>query len=323
MELPPWDPAGDACRPGSLSCSPPAPVAMSAPGTSRLRARAFRRVVRVIALACTLGVPASASAQRLQFSKITADDGLAGPWVASIYQDSRGFMWFGTRRGLDRFDGYTIRNFRKIRDDSTSIASNYINFVAEDRDSVLWVGTRTGVSRYDRAHESFRSYQVSGERQVLSMAHAKNGTLWFGADNGLFQFDKASGKATRYAGSPTVVGKTIQVVTEDRRGHLWIGTKENGAVDLDPASGSARAYPGSLGAVSGLPDGDVRAIIEDESGMMWVGTYHGGLVRIDPASGTETRFQHDPSNPRSLNLNAIQTMARAGRSPIRAPRPCC
>ncbi|HEX7826873.1 MAG TPA: two-component regulator propeller domain-containing protein, partial [Mycobacterium sp.] len=102
-----------------LSASPF--VVMSASGTISLHARTFRRVARVLALACTLGLPASASAQRLQFSKITADDGLAGPWVASIYQDSRGFMWFGTRRGLDRFDGYTIRNFRKIRDDSTSI----------------------------------------------------------------------------------------------------------------------------------------------------------------------------------------------------------
>src|SRR5207237_209296 len=80
---------------------------------------------------------------------------------------------------------------------------------------------RPGVSRYDRAHESFRSYQMSGERQVLSMLHAKNGTLWFGADNGLYQFDKANGKSARYAASPAVVGKTIQVITEDRRGHLW------------------------------------------------------------------------------------------------------
>jgi len=229
---------------------------MLASGTINIRARAFRRAGRVLALACTLGLPASASAQRLQFSKITADDGLAGPWVASIYQDSRGFMWFGTRRGLDRFDGYTIRNFRKIRGDSTSIGNNYINFVAEDRDSVLWVGTRTGVSRYDRAHETFSTYQVDGERQVLCMLHAKNGTLWFGGDNGLYRFDRSTGKGTRYAGSSSIAGKTIQVITEDRRGHLWIGTKENGVVDLDVASGNARLYPGSLGAASGLPDGD-------------------------------------------------------------------
>jgi methyl-accepting chemotaxis protein/ligand-binding sensor domain-containing protein len=287
---------------------------MSASGTiSSAHARAVRRVARALALACTLALPASASAQRLQFSKITADDGLAGPWVASIFQDSRGFMWFGTRRGLDRYDGYTIRNFRKIRDDSTSIGNNYINFVGEDRDSVLWVGTRTGVSRYDRAHETFRSYQVDGERQMLSMLHAKNGTLWFGGDNGLYRFDRASEKATRYSGSPTVAGKTVQAITEDRRGHLWIATKESGVVDLDVASGNARAYPGALGAASGLPDADVRAIIEDESGMMWVGTYHGGLVRIDPSTGNETRFQHDPNDPRSLNLNAIQTLSRSGR----------
>src|SRR4029078_3026021 len=110
--------------------------------------------------------------------------------------------------------GCTLRTFRKIRDDSRSIGNNYINFVGEDRDSALWVGTRTGVRRYDRAHETFRSYQVDGERQVLSMLHAKNGTLWFGGDNGLYRFDRASEKATRYSRRPTAARHARRVMSE-------------------------------------------------------------------------------------------------------------
>ena len=236
-------------------------------------------------------------------------------------------MWFGTRRGLDRFDGYTIRNFRRVRDDSTSIGNNYVNFVAEDRDSVLWVGTRTGVSRYDRAHESFRSYPIgrraAGAQPCCTRRTAPSGSA---STTASIASTRRPGRrrATRVA--PPSWARRSRSLTEDRRGHLWIGTKESGVVDLDPASGTARAYPGSLGAPSGLPDADIRAIIEDESGMMWVGTYHGGLVRIDPSTGNETRFQHDPNNPRSLNLNAdpddvaLGTRRPLGRARERRPR---
>jgi methyl-accepting chemotaxis protein/ligand-binding sensor domain-containing protein len=286
---------------------------MSAFGTFTEPARLVRRAALAALLACTIGLPTPAAAQRLQFTKITADDGLAGPWVASIYQDVRGYMWFGTRRGLDRYDGYTIRNFRHVRGDSTSLPSNYVNFVAEDRDSTLWVGTRAGVARYDRARETFHSYPLEGDRQVLSMLQTRNGAVWFGTDKGLFQFDRASGKATRFTGGgAALVPVTINSLAEDRRGHVWVATSGAGAYDLDPATGNLRAYPGSLGAATGLPDADVRSIIEDDAGTIWIGTYHGGLVKLDPGTGATTRFRHEPGNPKSLNLDAIQTMTRAG-----------
>ena len=152
---------------------------MSAPGKPTEQARALRRVAVAVAIACTISLPGSAEAQRLQFTKLTADDGLSGPWVPTVYQDSRGFMWFGTRRGLDRYDGYTITNYRNVRGDSTSLPDNYIEFAREDRDSVLWIGTRKGLSRFDRAHDRFITYRVGpGDegRLVLSFLHTQGGT---------------------------------------------------------------------------------------------------------------------------------------------------
>ncbi|MEO6525220.1 MAG: two-component regulator propeller domain-containing protein [Gemmatimonadaceae bacterium] len=274
-----------------------------------------RHVCSLVAVACMVWGPSTLAAQRLQFNKLTADDGLSGPWVPSIIKDSRGFMWFGTRRGLDRYDGYTITNFRNVRGDSASLPDNYIEFLREDRDSVLWVGTRKGVTRFDRARESFTSYVVGAlpGRPVTSMVHTKAGTFWFGTDDGLYQFDRASGKFSRFAGSGAAAlsGKSIMAMIEDRRGHLWIGTKE-GLKEVDPTSGSVRTYTGTPSSTSGFPDVDVRGVFEDDAGMIWVGTYRGGLVRIDPNSGAMTRFQHEAGNPRSLGLNAIQTLARAG-----------
>jgi len=290
---------------------------MSAPGKPTDHARALRRAaVAAIACAICLALPGIVEAQRLQFSKLTADDGLSGPWVPNIYQDVRGFMWFGTRRGLDRYDGYSIINYRHVRGDSTSLPDNYIEFVREDRDSVMWIGTRKGISRFDRAHDRFQTYTVGpgqGGRLVLTMLHTKAGQTWVGTDEGLYQFDRATGKATRYAPSVALglVGKNVTGLTEDRRGHLWISTKEMGVLDLDPTTGAARPY--LSGANGAAADTDIRAVVEDAAGTIWVGSYRGGLVKIDPVSGAVTRFVHDPNDSRSLNLNAIQSLVPAGR----------
>ena len=79
-------------------------------------------------------------------------------------------------------------------------------------------------------------------------------------------------------------------------------------LDLDPATGAARPY-----LAGNNPDTDVRGVLEDDAGTIWVGSYRGGLVKIDPISGRLTRYQHDPANPKSLNLNAIQTLIKNGR----------
>ena len=151
---------------------------MPAPGKPSAQALVLRRAAIAVAIACTLGLPGRGDAQRLQFTKLTADDGLSSPWVPTIYQDVRGFMWFGTRRGLDRYDGYSITNYRHVRGDGTTLPDNYIEFVREDRDSILWVGTRKGLSRFDRAHDRFVTYPVGpGDegRVVSSFLHARAG----------------------------------------------------------------------------------------------------------------------------------------------------
>src|SRR3989442_1760377 len=85
-----------------------APGIMSASGIPIARSSAVRPLLIAAGIGCPVVAPSIANAQRFQLRKLTADDGLSGPWAPNIIQDSRGFMWFGTRRGLDRYDGYAI-----------------------------------------------------------------------------------------------------------------------------------------------------------------------------------------------------------------------
>ena len=81
---------------------------------------------------------------------LDAGDGLTHDCVSAVWQDQRGFMWFGTRDGLNRYDGYTVTAYKTDIYDSTSISDNWITAIVEDSAGYLWVGTMTGgINRFD------------------------------------------------------------------------------------------------------------------------------------------------------------------------------
>src|ERR1044072_6982614 len=92
-----------------------------------------------------------AQAPALSFRHIRIEQGLSNTTIEAIYQDKRGFMWIGTRDGLNRYDGYQMVVYRFNEKDSTSISDNFIRFIYEDRHQQLWVGTINGLNRFDPA----------------------------------------------------------------------------------------------------------------------------------------------------------------------------
>src|SRR5436190_9819736 len=98
----------------------------------------------------------------LFFNRYSTDNGLSQASANAIIKDSKGFMWFGTDDGLDRFDGNQFRIYKKIAGDSTSIIGNSIRTLWEDSLSRIWIGTSEGLSIYDRHLEKFTSFPVRG-----------------------------------------------------------------------------------------------------------------------------------------------------------------
>src|SRR4249919_1475578 len=117
----------------------------------------MRLIKRSFPFFCCLAFVLLLQAQppRLNFKRIGIEQGLSNSTVEAIYQDHRGFIWIGTRDGLNRFDGYQMVVYRYDPKDSSSISDNFIRYIYEDRNQSLWIGTINGLNRFDAAKNSF------------------------------------------------------------------------------------------------------------------------------------------------------------------------
>ena len=179
----------------------------------------------------------------LRFAHLTTNDGLSQGYVTAILQDRRGFMWFATRDGLNRYDGNAFVVYKNNPNDPGSLSSNFIQDLIEDDHGYLWIATNTGVNKFDPTTERFTRYlhdpnnpnSIGGD-SLTSIARDSRGYLWFGTeDSGLDKFDPTTGTFTHYRNDSDgqFVGRITQVIA-DRQGDIWF-VGERGLFHLNPA----------------------------------------------------------------------------------------
>ena len=291
-------------------------------------------LVFLLTLRCGLGQP-------LTVEHLTTEQGLSQNSVLAIAQDSRGFMWFGTRHGLNRYDGHHFRTYltkpaTADRTDSSSLSGNYIFSLLADAHQTLWVGTQNGLNRYDPATDSFhrilfRPGKAGGlsHGEVTCLFEDHQGTLWVGTANGLNQLlDRRTLRFRTYFTQPEAArpGSNIRAIFEDSDHTLWIGTAD-GLMAMRPRPGgySVQTFRHEAGQPGSLSDSYITTIAEDrqhrnngtrgDGPRLWIGTHNEGLNRYNPASGTFTHFSHQPADPASLIHENIRTIRpdRLGR----------
>lgn len=128
----------------------------------------------------------------IYFKSLIAEQSLSQLTVSSIFQDSKGFLWFGTLDGLNRYDGYNIKVFQSSDNKPESISSNHINAITEDSLGYLWIGTDKGLNRYCHKSGEFISffkdketeYNISHDK-VSFVYRDKLGRIWIGTEQGI------------------------------------------------------------------------------------------------------------------------------------------
>ncbi len=221
------------------------------------------------------------------FRLIDSSNGLPVNEVTAIFQDSQGFMWFGTADGLIRFDGYSMTTFKHRENDSSSLSHNHVQVLAEDQEGYLWVATfGGGLSRFDPRTELFTNYRHDPQDETtvrgndfVSLFVDRENNVWAGGlpEIGLNLMNHPNDEIINYHFSNSDIGfGAIWDVEEDDEGFLWL-VSENSLRQFDPQNGSFVHFA--------VPQGErrIRTLEIDQAGQIWVGGTE-GIYRFDPES---------------------------------------
>ena len=182
----------------------------------------------------------------LKFENFDTNKGISSSTCVEIFQDSDGFLWFGTIDGLDKYNGYEFEIYRPVINDIYSVSNNRINAIKEDSKGYLWVGTSNGLNVFDKKSQKF--YRINlykkkseglGLREEINrlLFDKKNNLLWVGTKNGLLKIDLDSANApffsnlkfTRYTNNPkdkkSIDNNNVTNIIQDKKGNIWIGTE--------------------------------------------------------------------------------------------------
>lgn len=280
----------------------------------------FRYIYILIFLLSGMYAPAQKAGNDLFFSVLNTGNGLSQNCITAICQDSGGDLWFGTNDGLNRYDGYGFKIYRKVHGDPATLSGNQVRSIACGSGNTLWILTENGLDKWDELTERISHYPL--KERISHLLTTRRGDLLALTPQRLYRYTADSLQPVINAAS-----RPFLSITEDRNGQLYIGLRGGGILAFTAGFQPAGEHllPGAdksgithlhtdtenrLWAVIGgqaignydslrrkftpipdkdyaLIDRDIRAITDFDSTQLLAGTFN-GLFFIDKRTGRVT-----------------------------------
>jgi len=233
-----------------------------------------------------------------KFYHLTQDNGLSNANINCILQDQKGFMWFGTNDGLNKFDGYEFTVFRNSPKDAHSISSNHITCMHEDANGVIWIGTKGGgLNAYDSRMDKFLRFRYADQddlsirsNDILSIHNNSDGNLWIGTDGaGILKFNPEDETFESFINDPShdnsISCNEVITIEGTDNNSLWVGTWSGGLNQFSLSNNEFNVISGSDGVVLNR----IWTITPDDE-YLWIGTFGNGLLKFDIKDQISERF---------------------------------
>lgn len=270
----------------------------------------MKRIILFI-IGCLIGGNLCAAGENVfYFSALNLKDGLSQMSVLKICQDSKGFMWFATRNGLNKYDGERFTVYRHSNTDSLSLTDNHITSLLEDSRGNLWVGTVNGLNRIDLKtnriypyHKSEASFSLSDDN-ITALFEDDKKRLWVGTLNGISLYIPEYDAFQHIDLNGLLNGEGVNVIAQDNRKRLLVGTVRKGLIVCSEDMKYIRSFTsGTPGAA--LTHNKISAVYEDSRGQLWVGTNTQGLNLVDIDRGKVVQYTSANSNLLDNNIRCF------------------
>lgn len=250
----------------------------------------------LILLICLIGYRIGCHAQMADehyyFKNLSVQNGLSQNTVNAILQDRQGFMWFGTKDGLNRYDGLSFRKFK--HDDRTrrSIGNNFITALYEDAKGDIWVGTDVGLYIYHPEKDSFRHFaelsieNTKIEHTVTAISGDNKGCVWVAVESqGLFCYDLEEGKLRNYTlKNFPFISTNVQSFVFDNSGTLWIGCYGDGLFFSKDRLQTLHPYVSPVDNQKTYENDVVIGLVKGAYNCLYVGSLKGGVKELNLTS---------------------------------------
>jgi len=249
----------------------------------------------------------------INFTAITARDGLPSNTVNAVVKDKYGLMWFGTSNGLSRFDGSNFTVYRHEAGNNHSLPTNDVVALYEDRDGRLWVGTSNGgICYYDRKTDNFFRFKAENTLPNIENVSARaffedhQGKLWIGNYGNLIIIDlktlKIIAKRVRDKKVNEPGSFVVLSIFEDSRRRLWLGSNK-GLFLYNRQTDSFKSFIHNDADPNSISDDAIKTITQDTNGNIWFGTQN-GLSKL-LANGSFKVYRAGADKTRSIRDNVI------------------
>ncbi len=238
-------------------------------------------------------------------------------------------MWFGTRDGLNKYDGYQFTVYRNDPKGKNSISNNYVPDIVESANGDLWIATwGGGLNRFDREKGIFISYKHDAKNErsiagnfITTIKEDANGNLWIGTEAaGLDMYEKKTKTFIHYKfdsnNTQSISDDFIRTIYRDKENKLWIGTMHGGVNIFDARTKTFTRFQHNDKIATSLSFNDIYAIFEDSKQQMWIGTNGGGVDLLNRKNNEFRHYKNDIHNINSLCRNEAHVINEDGDNNI-------
>jgi len=262
----------------------------------------------------------NAQPPNIKFRHLKVKDGLSQSWVTCIYQDSYGYMWFGTGgNGLNKYNGYEFIVYKNDPKDKNSLTNNLINAIYEDSKRNLWVATQIGLNIYDRENDCFKGFPGFQSSYITGFFEMADEMLLVASINNIYEINLKDNSMDPYCdvSSGCLQDIFVDAIVKDTFGNLWLGSS-NGLYLIDATNRSFTVFHHDDNDPSSLSDDVIMSISADTKGRIWIGTENHGISLMkyrnnNPLQPYFQNFRSDPYDENSISDGSIRAILDDGK----------
>lgn len=221
------------------------------------------------------------------------NEGISQLSVMTIYQDSRGYLWFATKNGLNRFNGKEYKIYHREDGNEQSLSNNSVTSITEDQEGYLWVGTNNGLNRIDLNTNEIKRYNLETNGLVANSISTvytdRSGCLWVGTWEGLNRYNREGDHFEYIPIEDDTERAMIVTLLEDCSGRFWIGTRNKGLLLCDHQMNLISQFTSESKNMP-LNNNNITSIYEDDKKQIWVGCKNSGLNKINLRDNEVTSY---------------------------------